>query len=77
MLLSVAVTVSIAVVVAILLEPLVRDQEDLEPLDRRRERGRTDDEPADEWRTDQCCRHCGRNVNGEYAFCGGCARPVA
>jgi hypothetical protein len=77
MLLSVAVAVSSVVTAAFLLEPLVRDEEDLKPLDRRRERGRSETELEVERMTVQCCRHCGRNVNGEYAFCGGCARPVA
>jgi hypothetical protein len=77
MLPSVAVAVSFAVVVAFLLEPLVREADALAPLDRRRERGRTDNQPDIERTTVRCCRHCGRDVRQEYAFCGGCARPVA
>jgi predicted amidophosphoribosyltransferase len=48
----------------------------LAPLDRRRERGRTDDQPDIERTTVRCCRHCGQDVRQEYTFCGGCARPV-
>jgi|GEM_PF-2573160 hypothetical protein len=80
MLPSVAVAVSLAVVVAFLLEPLVREADALNPLDRRREWGRPDVEATIECELEgtavRCCRHCGQDVRQEYTFCGECARPV-